>query len=234
MSNELVPANMFNLPSVQQEKGFLDECFSGDYLKRIQFVGKGRYVEKDCCKAGSYVVPKSRDEVEHDFGRQITLVPIAFRPKAMDTSDSDNLVISYDRSSAEFKRIQDAPSGSNCMWGPTFLVFEVSTGEFYELFLCNKSSRKASERLILECLPISPEQAKADGVEPRGPVPASCGSEYIEKKGYTWYAPTFEPSAIVIDNFPPVEKVKDALDKFFDMKGSSIEVAPEKSSGRAR
>ena len=88
------------------------------------------------------------------------LLPLARRPKAIDMTDMEALVISYDMESEEFKRIaaKSAESDSHCQYGPSFLVYERTTGRFLEFFCGNKSSRIEAE----EALPVPAARQPAD------------------------------------------------------------------------
>ena len=110
------------------------------------------------------------------------LLPLARRPKAIDMTDMEALVISYDMESEEFKRIaaKSTESDSHCQYGPSFLVYERSTGRFLEFFCGNKSSRIEAKKLF-PFLPLTQADidAKAeDGnavgdLKPHGPVPVT-------------------------------------------------------------
>ena len=55
-----------------------------------------------------------------------TSSPSPARPKAIDMTDTDAVLVNYDPESEEFKRIaaQSLEKESHCMYGPSFLVFE--------------------------------------------------------------------------------------------------------------
>ena len=62
------------------------------------------------------------------WATSVDLLPLARRPKAIDMTDMEALVISYDMESEEFKRIaaKSTESDSHCQYGPSFLVYERS------------------------------------------------------------------------------------------------------------
>ena len=110
------------------------------------------------------------------------LLPLARRPKAIDMTDMEALVISYDMESEEFKRIaaKSTESDSHCQYGPSFLVYERSTGRFLEFFCGNKSSRIEAKKLF-PFLPLTPGGHRRQGggrqrvgdLKPHGPIPVT-------------------------------------------------------------
>ena len=69
---------------------------------------------------GHYGIPESDEEVI-DLGDQIDIVPLARRPKAIDMTDSEAIIVNYDPDTAEFKRIaaMSLEKESHCMYGPS-------------------------------------------------------------------------------------------------------------------
>ena len=138
MSNELVTVNLEQLPSTQigTDDQFAELAKGGDFIGRLQLFTKGEAVNKGLIPPGHYGIPVSKDEVE-DLGATVDVVPLARRPKALDMSDPDAIINSYDRTSDEFNRIAEAStdSDSHCMYGVSFLVYERSTRKTTGIFL---------------------------------------------------------------------------------------------------
>ena len=126
------------------------------------------------------------------------LLPLARRPKAIDMSDMEALVISYDMESEEFKRIAEKSkeSESHCQYGPSFLVYERSTGRFLEFFCGNKSSRIESKKLF-PFLPLTQADIDAKAaagnevgdLEPHGPIPVTLKVKVAENNKGVWHVP---------------------------------------------
>ena len=116
----------------------------------------------------------------------VDLLPLARRPKAIDMTDMEALVISYDMESEEFKRIaaKSTESDSHCQYGPSFLVYERSTGRFLEFFCGNKSSRIEAKK-IFPFLPLTQADIDAKAaagnpvgdLKPHGPIPVTLKVE---------------------------------------------------------
>src|SRR5690606_9917415 len=103
------------------------------------------------------------------IGDSMDVIVLARRVKALDMSDKDAIVTSYDRQSDEFKRIMAvADSGvqlSGCMYGVSFLLLERTTGWFVEYFFSSKSTRPIAAELY-GFLPCS--QAEYDARKEKG------------------------------------------------------------------
>lgn len=228
---ELIPLKGINLPSVGED--LQTAGAGGDFLKRIQLVSKGRYVDLGKIAAGHFGVPGQDDDID-DLGSEIVVIPLAARDKALDTT-SDPVIVNYDPSSEDFKRIQGAPSGGGCMWGPAFLVYEQTTGEFYEYFLSNKSGRAEAARLMA-FLPISKEKAEARGLKPQGPQAVKIKAKYVKNaaKKWAWYAPEVSASSEIFDNLPDVETIVNEITKFMKQESTTIEKVENAESRRTR
>ena len=114
------------------------------------------------------------------LGDTIDIIPLARRPKAIDMTDDEAIIVNYDPEAAEFKRIaaKSLEKESHCMYGPSFLVFERSRGLFLEFFCGSKSSRSEAKKvypyLPLSQADIDAKAAKGEEVgdlQPHGPLP---------------------------------------------------------------
>ena len=125
----MVPVNLDQLPSTQigTDDQFAELAKGGDYIGRMQLYTKSKANMKGLIPQGHYGIPESDEEII-DLGDSVDLLPLARRPKAIDMTDMEALVISYDMESEEFKRIaaKSTESDSHCQYGPSFLVYERS------------------------------------------------------------------------------------------------------------
>lgn len=229
MSNELTTFHLDNLPAVSDQMfGELAEVSKGsDFLPRIQLVTKGKYVDTGKIAPGHWGVPLPGGEEIEDLGTSIDVLPLTFRPKALDVSDKTAIISSYDINSDEFQRIKNAPKNSGCMWGPTFLIVERNTGKLFELFFGNASGRTEAGKLR----PFLP------GGNSPAPSPATLNIRYKKTPDYGWHVPVITKCSEPFTNGPRKEEILKAIERFMSQKGG-IEKVDEKEvetkSKRAR
>lgn len=236
-SNQLIPFSADQLPSVElATEDELQELTKGtDFLQRLQLVTKGKYVDTGKINPGRYGVPQTGGEDILDLGPEIDILPLVVRAKALDMRDRDAIIAVYDMNLPEFDRIKTLAAGtdSGCMWGPSFLVIERSTGNFYEYFMGNKSARQESGKLR-PFLPISREKAEATGVEPHGPIPCTLKNRYIQRR-HGWHVPVVTKCSEPFTNLPSLDKVREEVKKFSDTKDNGIErVNDDESASTSR
>jgi len=232
MSNELIPVDLSQLQntglSVTSDI-FQAIAKSGSFLERIQLYTKGNAIDNGLIAPGRYGVPRGDDAIQ-DLGNEIDIIPVCCRVKALNMQDRDNIITNYDPTSETFRKIKemgDQPN-SNCMYGPTFLVFERSTGQFYELFCGTSSTRKEAPK-IGAFLPKSPKDAELLSLKYNRPVSAAAEActlkvKYVKKPTYGWHVPVCIPCSTPFTNLPPVEVVLEEINKFLAMKNTEAEV----------
>lgn len=191
MANEIAPFKMNMLPAVQMDTlNTLAEVAKGsDFLPRLQLITKGKYVDEGKIPPGRWGVPQAGGDEIEDLGDKIDVIPLDYRPKALDVSDKDAIIAVYDTNDPEFQRIKAAPKNSGCMWGPSFLVLERSTGCLYELFFGNKSGRNEAAKM-------------RPFLESRSP--ATLGIRYKKMPDYGWHVPVITKCSEPFD----AEKIK--------------------------
>lgn len=228
MSNELIPFKV-NLPAVTEEQlETLDEVAKGsDFLPRIQLITKGKYVDEGKIAPGHWGIPQpGGDEIE-DLGEKIDVIPFTCRPKALDVSDREAIITSYDIKDAEFQRIKVAPKNSGCMWGPSFLALERSTGKLFELFFGNKSGRAEAGKLR-KFLPTKDNN--------NTPAPASLGIRYKKTPDYGWHVPVITKCSEPFDKSKTKvtsEKVAEEVEKFLNPE-AGVEKVPEEEVNKSK
>jgi hypothetical protein len=194
-------------------------------LGRLQLFIRDEAVRKGLIQIGHYGIPES-DKSVIDLGVSVDLIPLARRPKAIDTTDSENVVVSYDFESDEFKRIaaKSAESGLCCQYGPAFLVFERSTGRFLEFFCGTKSSRIEAKNLF-PLLPLTQADIDAkravgydvSGLKPHGPIPATLKVNVAENRRGTWHVPVVAKCFSVFDNRPDTDVITEMIAEFLSV-----------------
>ena len=224
MSNAL--SNLGALPlSNVSPKDLATRYKSSSFTKRLQLVTKGKLVDQGLVKPGHWVIPVSEEEVT-DLGESADVLVLAVRDKALDTNDKPP-VASFAPESALFKDIvtRAGTKDSGCMFGPSFLVYERTTGQFLELFFGNASGRQEAGNLY-NFLPISKEQAKAygKGFQEQGPQASTLKSKYIKKPRYAWHAPVVGKCSTPFKDLPESQEFVDQITKFLNQKEDGPEV----------
>jgi len=246
MSNNtaMVPVNLDQLPSTQigTDDQFAELAKGGDYIGRMQLFTKSKANMKGLIPSGHYGIPESDEEII-DLGPTADLLPLARRPKAIDMTDMEALVISYDMESEEFKRIaaKSTESDSHCQYGPSFLVFERSTKRFLEFFCGNKSSRIEAKKLF-PFLPLSQADidAKAENgnavgdLKPHGPIPVTLKTKVAENRKGTWHVPVVVMCASPFTTLPSDDVIRREITKFLTVKDNGVEKVQDTRSARAR
>jgi len=240
----LVPLDLEQLPSTQigGDDLYSELAKGGDYLGRMQLFTKGKAVDKGLIPPGHYGIPDSDEEII-DLGTSVDLIPLARRPKAIDMNDSEALVISYDMESPEFKRIaaKSNEPESHCQYGPSFLVYERTTGRFLEFFCGNKSNRIEAKKLFpflaLSQADIDKKAAAGNDVgdlRPHGPIPVTLKVKLAENKRGSWHVPVVVKCSTPFTKVPGMEVIVREMQKFLTVKDNGVERVEETTPARAR
>ena len=222
-SNGLVPVVKSNLPvSTQNNEVFQDLAKSAAFLGRLQLYSKGAAIMKGLIGSGEFGIPEG-DEKITVLGGKLDAVVLARRPKALDISDTNAIVQSFDPNSADFKRIskESNTKDSGCMYGVSFLIYERTSKRFLEYFAGTKTARGCCGDLF----PFLPESHAADA---EYLTPVTMSSRLIEKGTYAWHAPVFNKCSTPID-LPAQDRVAEEMTKFLnpDTNTSSGETVSE-------
>ncbi len=244
MSNELIPADVFGTISTQvaSDEDFND-LSSGKFLQRLELKSKGALIDTGKVGPGHYAVVKSAEDAD-DLGDSVDVLMLARRPKAIDMSDIENIVVTYDRQGELFKNIEERSGkpNSRCQFGASFLVVERSTGKMYELFLGSASNRREVGTLS-DFLPVTAadiERRGLKGVEPHGPQAVTLKSKRVENKknNWSWFVivPTPCSNNFTVDQIPSTDLIRAEIEKFLNPNdGNKPEVEPaSKEKKRAR
>lgn len=240
----LVPVNLDQLPSTQigTDDQFAELAKGGDYLGRLKLYTKSKDAIKGLIQDGHYGIPESEKEIT-DLGDSVDILPLARRPKAIDMTDMEALVISYAPESEEFKRIQaqSLQTDSHCQYGPSFLVYERSTGRFLEFFCGNKSSRRESGK-VFPFLPLTQADidAKAEAgnpvgdLKPHGPIPVTLKVEVAENRKGIWHVPVVTKCSTPFTRLSSDDVIRREIVKFLAVKDNGVEKVQDARPARAR
>jgi len=240
MSNDqaLVPVNLNQLPSTQRgsDAGFDDLSKGGEFLARLHLYSKGVAINRGLIQPGHWGIPEGDEDVT-DLGTSVDLLPLARRPKALDMSDKDAIIVNYDMESEAFQRIADASmeQDSGCMYGPSFLVIERSTGRFLEWFCGTKSTRSEAKK-IYPYLPLTEQDiaARKLDVEPHGPLPFTMNIKLVERKRFSWHVPVVVKCSTPFTALPSVDRIYKEVERFINPQDSGVEKVAEQETAKRR
>lgn len=244
MANELVTLDLNQLPSTQvgNDSDYTNLAQAGTFLSRLQLYTKGKAVNNRKIGPGEWGIPEGSDEITR-LGDSIDVLVMARRPKAIDISDTEAIEVSYDPNSDLFKAIagRSEEPNSGCMYGPSFLVFERTTGRFLEYFCGTKSARAEAGKIYPFC-PLTPaqiEQKKAQGVDvtnmkPHGPLAMTLKTRLVETKMYSWHVAVILPCSTPFTNTPSPKEIIDQIARFVNVKDEATAVVAEETVGKRR
>jgi hypothetical protein len=215
---DIIPANP------QDIQKYSDDIFnklstSGNFFPRVQLCGGNtEVVKKGKIGMNHYGMVRDAETID-DLGLEFEAVPLAWRPKALDTS-TDPPISSYTPSDAEFTRIQQTSEvpNSGCMYGPEFLLWVPSIKTFVTFFFSSKTARRVAPNLEVI--------RKGKGV-------AMFRSKFIETEKYSWQGPVIIKSSAPMTNIPTPEETMEAIERFNNPPKSKVELAPDEPQ-RAR
>jgi hypothetical protein len=180
-----------------------------DYFPRLQLCGSSSTLFKKNKIPKQHYASVLTDDKFNDLGLSVDILPLAWRPKALDMT-GDTPLSCYDEKSATFKDIQtrSAVKDSKCAFGPEFLVWIPTIKTFACLFMGSKTARS--------------EAGKVRELLSQG---ATLNSTVLEAKGYIWEAIVVNPCTTPFE-LPSAAGLRSALEKF---QAEAKAVAPERA-----
>jgi len=219
MSNELVKLDdLGDLPVAKYSDDDWDAAASGSaFLPRVQLMTSNAGL----CKRGEFNTNHYalvRDQKFDDLGKNVDVLVLVWRPKALDTNDG--VISVFDPNDKEFERIQEKSltvKNSNCMFGPEFLIWIPKAATFATFFFGTKSARR-----------------EAGNMKARLKKPATLGSQFCKNKDFEWFAPEVSACSTPFD-MPKKEELMAAIEQFNNPpKNDTENVEDEEETSRAR
>lgn len=160
-----------------------------------------------------------RGQTLTDLGEHVDVLPLVYRPKALDTSET--IINNYTPSSEQFQRIMSTAENekdSGCTYGPEYLCWLPSQKEFVTFFMNSVSSRN-----------------EAPAMKARLGKPCTLKSQYInpDKSKYDWYAPTVVACSTPFE-MPTKKDLLDATERYNALEDTKIEKVIEEQAGDDR
>lgn len=211
----VVPANIQEaLARANQQansQAFDKVAKAGDWLPRLQLIGGNSGLCQDgTVKIGCYALITS-SEIVTDIGKNIDMLVLTWRPKALDTTVEPPLSV-FDVNDPRFKVIEDKSGikDSGCMYGPEFLVWLPAQQKFATFFLGSPTGRR-------EAVKLKPLIGSA----------ATLTSKLIETDKYKWHGPVVTACSVPLTP-PDLETLNKELERFLNPPKSQVEqAAPE-------
>lgn len=227
-----------NTSVITQDRDELDSLTQGSgFLKRIQLYSKGDAVNDKLIGIGEYGIPISKKKIQ-SLGASIDVVVLARRSKAIDMSNRDAIVCSYDVKSPVFKKIQQIADSklpnNGCSYGLEFLFLERTTGELYTFMFGGASTRPiaAEVNTFLPCSQEEYDYLKANGKDVsnltvQGPQAMTMKVEVARNKKGSWHVPTVHPCSTPFTKAPSNDKINEEIEKFKAAKSGGVEKAED-------
>jgi hypothetical protein len=208
---------------LQVEQKFDDSVFteistSSKFLPRLQMYGGS----SDAVKAGliamaHYGLVVGKDKID-DMGPSVDIIPLAWRPKAMDIS-GDDIISVFNTKAEEFARIvkDSEVQDSGCMFGPEYLIWIPGLKRFATFFMASKSARR-----------------EAPSMKALLGKPATLRVEYIKSKKYSWHSPQCIACSTPFRELPEDEDLERVVNDFNNPSEKEIEKVSEAETGGGR
>ena len=189
------------IPSVESSLPFVDD----DVYDRLA-TGSTRLGRLQLYSKGEYGIPGSGESIQN-LGKSCDCLILARRPKALDVSNTDEILPCFDLNSKEFIRVAKASSAtdSGCMFGVSFLVFERTSKRFLEYYAGTRSARERCKTLY-RFLPKFHTKVLP---------PVTFTSCLIEEDGYAWHTSEFNECPRSLD-MPSEDELSIELWRFFN------------------
>lgn len=181
------------------------------FLPRLQLLT----ANSSKCKSGDFPINHYvliNDQRYDDLGKNIDVLVLTWRPKALETGE--NIISVFEPDSAEFQRIQEksGEKNSGCMYGPEFLVWIDSVKTFATFFMGTKSARRES-----------------GNVKARLKNSATLSSQECKNKSYTWYAPQCAGCSTPV-GMPPKDELFAVVERFNNPPKPTMETVSDETA----
>jgi hypothetical protein len=210
-----------------------DNAASTKYLQSLRFFSKG----DDTVGPGHYGV-KSGTTTD-DLGDKIDVMVFARKMKAIDFSTA-NVIEVNDTKTDTYQDVKQRAQtyGSNCMEGPSYLLYERRTGQFYELFCCSADLKRLSAELATYMRVTEDDVARWEAagkdvtdIEPHDFLPATLTKRKQGGK-YSRQVPISTECSLPFTNLPVAETIVSEIGKFLTVRNDGVAVRSGTASVR--
>lgn len=213
MSTDLALNNQGSEVEVIQSSRWSDEDFalvkgSSGFLPALTlFTATSEPVKDGKIGMNCYGLRRSGDDID-ELGKEVDIVVLNKRPKALDLTDKSNIRTSFDPQSDLFNEIMGkakapktkATEHLRCMFGYEFLVWVPDRKEFAAFFMGSATARNEARKVV-----------------DRLGQKATLKSKKIENSQNTWYGPVCLPCSALFD-LPDPDESRRVQEEFLDPK----------------
>lgn len=198
------------------EETFVQVATGGKFWPRLQLFGSNSDLVKEEKLEVCYAIVTGKDQLI-PLGKQIDILPLAWRPRAIDVK-ADPVLSTSDINSELFKELKakaDVPD-SGAMFGPEYAVYVPEAKMYCTLFMGSKTSRR--------------EAPKVKSLIGRA---ATLKINLFSNKKYKWHGIVCVPCSTPFD-IPSVEEIKAKIAEFLTAEEEDVEgsdpVDPDEAS----
>jgi hypothetical protein len=192
------------LPSVPNpyDENYSAVVSGSAFLPRLQlFIANSEMVKNDKIPMNHYGLVSGKDNVD-DMGKEVDVLILSWRPRALDASDKSNIRASSDVPSDLFKEIMEKSKETNsgCMYGPEYLIWVPLREKFATVLFGSVSARN-----------------EARNVHPLIGKPCTFKSRLIKTPKYSWQSMIVIPCSTPF-MIPEKDVIQEIVEEFLAPK----------------
>jgi len=222
--NQLVPQKALG-GELAKKEDLSAVLTGGEFLPYFRLYGSST----DAVKEGAIGVAHygmEKDSNITDAGKEVDVVILAGRPKAVQTGD--NVIVEYHPDVVDgkitnktFQHIvaQSNIKDSGAMFGPELLLWIPSLFSFVTWHLNNKTARREAKSVNISSIYGKAVTLKAKLIDP-------------PNSKYKWHGPVIVPQSAKLE-LPPLNEIQEQVEKFRNPPRNQVEIATT-SDDRAR
>ena len=223
--NQLVPQEALGGELAKQDDLNVMLTGGGDYLSYFRLYGSNT----EACQAEKIGIAHygmEKDGNITDAGKEVDVVILAGRPKAVQTGD--NMIVDYHPDVVDgkitnqtFARImaQSNVKDSGAMYGPELLLWIPCLNSFVTWHLNNKTARREAKNVNIDSFYGKAATLKSKFIAP-------------ETSKFKWHGIIIVEQSAKLE-LPPLEDIKEQISKFLDPPRNQVEISTT-SDERAR
>lgn len=183
------------------DASFDDVATKSGFLPRLSLMNStSDQVKQDKMKQGYYGLVKSSEDCL-DLTKEVNCIPFAWRPKALNMKDKKKVIAAYNPKSALFEQIasMSQTSGSNCMYGPEYLIYIPHIRTWATFHMASKTARRVAGE-------VKERLEKGEGM--------TLKATFIKQDANSWWGPVVTTCSAPLEWPTDIEDVKTQIRKF--------------------